>query len=263
MDIWIHPLWAAGRDWIATLILLVFVLLPAIGQFISKLFEAQKEAARRAARQAQGGGVPAGRGGQDPIEREIAEFLRRVTGQPDRPKSRQAPAQPRGGPRPLAQEPAGRRPVRPGPKPSRRAAPRPSSAPPVLAEGVPEAPLGQGVGKQAEQFLRTEELEAQTAQLGSALSQIDQKLEARLREKFDRELQDMGRLPSGPSDVSLDLPGGPADTLGMEAMYGVPSLPATVGTGLTSLLATAESVREAIILYEILQPSWQRWGEVR
>jgi len=47
----VDPLWAAGRDWIPTLILLFFVFLPAIGQFISKILEAQKEAARRAVEQ--------------------------------------------------------------------------------------------------------------------------------------------------------------------------------------------------------------------
>jgi len=252
----VDPLWAAGRDWIPTLILLFFVFLPAIGQFISKILEAQKEAARRAARQAKGGGPVGGGAPQDPIEREIADFLRRVTGQQEKPKP-EAPAPP-----PVGQAPAGRRPVRPASKPVRRPAPshRPASAPPVPAELVSEAPSEPTVAKRAEAFLRTDQIETRTAQLGSSVSRVDQELEARLQEKFDRELQDLGRLPSGLSELSSTIPALPADGLGMEAMYGGPTIPPTAPTSLGTLLATADSVREAIILYEILQPPWQRWS---
>ncbi len=259
-----HPLWANGRDWIPTLILLFFVLLPAIGQFISKLLEAQKEAAQRAARQAKAQG-PARAGGRpmDPIEREIAEFLRRVQGPQDRPN--QAPAPPARPAAPpvvaeLADQQPMRRPARPGPKPPRRPMPSGRSAPPIVpAQLVPEpAPAG-GVAKRVEEFIRTDQIEARTAQLGSTVSRVDQELEARLREKFDRELQEMGRLSIGLPELATSLPTMAPEPGGTEETYSL-AVPPTAPTGLPTLLATTESVRDAIILYEILQPPWQRWS---
>ncbi len=261
------PFWAAGlRDWIPTLILLLFVFLPAIGQFISKLLEAQKEAARRAARQPKAGGMPGGGGPRhDPIEQEIAEFLRRVAGEREKAKPLGAPpagktAQP-SVPPPRGQPSPARRTSRPGPKPTRRPSPsqRPAPPAPVPAEVVPEAPVGKGVVQRVEQFLRTDELEERTTRLGAEVSRVDEQLEARLREKFDREGRKLGRLSSGLSDIVAELPG---DVFGTETIYGE-GFPAAGATGLAGLLATADSVREAIILYEILQPPWERWSASR
>ncbi len=102
---------------------------------ISKLIEAQKEAARRAAQQAKKAGGPPGPGGppRDPIEQEIADFLRRVAGERPKPPQAAKPAPPPPPPPPPVQQPV-RRPARPGQKPMRRpsAPQRPAPAPPPL-----------------------------------------------------------------------------------------------------------------------------------
>jgi hypothetical protein len=272
MLVW-HPLWANGRDWIPTLILLIFVFLPAIGQFISKLLEAQKEAAQRAARQAKARGAE-GAGGRpmDPIEREIAEFLRRVQEQPPRAKeaeevpARAAPAARPAKPAPplvaeVVEEGPARRPSRSGPRPGRRPMPSGRAAgPPVIpAQVVPESPPAESVGKRVEEFLRTDEIEARTTQLGSTVSRVDQELEAHLREKFERELEQMGRLSVALPELSTSLSAVGSEAIGPEEATRF-AMPPTAPTGLPTLFATADSARDAIILYEILQPPWQRWS---
>jgi|GEM_PF-2350111 len=271
-----HPLWANGRDWIPTLILLFFVLLPAIGQFISKLLEAQREAAQRAARQAKNRGA-GGDGGRpmDPIEREIAEFLRRVQEQHPKPKEvEEAPARAEAPARPappampapplvaeVVEEGPARRPGRQGARPGRRPGPaRRSAGPPVVpAQVVPEPATAESVGQRVEQFLRTDQIEARTAQLGSSVSRVDQELEARLREKFERELEQMGQLSVALPELSTSLSAVGSEAIGPEEAARF-AMPPTAPTGLPTLFATADSARDAIILYEILQPPWQRWS---
>ncbi|MCS7304492.1 MAG: hypothetical protein NZ602_05220 [Thermoguttaceae bacterium] len=260
----LQPVLANGRDWIPTLILVVFVLLPLIGQFLSKLIEAEKDAARREARQAKARGAGAGGGRpMDPIEREIAEFLRRVQGQADRPKEAPAPpARPVAPPlvAELAEQEPKRRPGRPSAKVPRRPPGTSRTTPPVVsAQVVSEPPASRGVGKRTEELIRTDQIEARTAQLGSTVSRVDEELEAHLREKFDRELQELGRLSVALPELSTSLP--PAGTEPpVSEETALLAMPPTAPTGLPTLLATAESVRDAVILYEILQPPWQRWS---
>lgn len=252
-----HPVWANGGDWIPTVILVVFVLLPAIGQFISKVLEAQKEAARRAARPAKAaGGKP-----MDPIEREIAEFLQRVQ-PPQRREPKPAVPPARGGPpvmAELADQGPGRRPARAVPKVPRRPSPgRPPSSSPIRAAVVAQPAPSEKVSQRVEEFLRTDQIEARTSQFGSRIRQVDEQMEAYLREKFDQELDQMGQLAVDLSEVSTGLPAEGAEAWAPQETAGL-ALPPTAATGLPSLFATADSVRNAILLYEILQPPWHRW----
>lgn len=251
MNMWVNPVWAAGRDWIATLILLFLVILPAIGQFISKLLEAQKEAAKRAARHPKKRARP-----EDPLEREIAEFLRQVGGE-------QKKAKPQGRPSPkevlVLPGPERREQARTAPPSPRRptASQEARSGPPVVADLIPEeGPREPSLDQHVEQFLRTDQIQAHTPPLETTVSRVEQEVEAHLREDFDQQLPEMARLPLGFSDRS-------AGAAEMEAMYGASFIPPTVLTGLSSLLATTDSLRDAILFYEIFQPPWQRWGETR
>lgn len=234
------PLFAAGNDLIRVLIVLLFIAVPAVLALMAKWKEAQKEAARRM----RGGGLPGGpgpggaqAGGRRPdaVKDEIAEFLRRAT-------------QGRGRAREAAPPEPPRRPAQPPPRPAFRP-PAPRAQAPIELEVVEEAELGKGVGRHVREYLDNEEIVEHTRRLGADVGQTDERLEEHLHETFDHQVSRLGRLSDEAVEPESD-----------EAPQAGGDVPATAAAGFAALLSDATSVRQAIILNEILRRPEDRWG---
>jgi hypothetical protein len=222
----LSPLLADVGDVIGTLIGVIFVIVAVAGQIFAKVKEGKPAARKpRPARPPQG---PAAR---QPVEDEIRQFLRGAA--KDRPAGGQRPQQvapPRGG-RPMPQRI--NRPARP-------------AVAPVEAEIVAAEPVG----------LR-EQLEAKKSRtLGSSLqkkkSRADDKMAGHVREVFEHRL---GSLEGTPGAAGLS-PGvaeleSPQDQ--------ITPLPSSAAAGLAAVFSSADTVRQAILIHEVLERPEHRW----
>lgn len=245
------PLLAAGwGDLVPILIVLAFVLIPAIGQLLTKLLEAPKEPAKPG-RAGPGAGPAGPRRPRDAVEDEIGEFLRRAAerraeqaGRPAQPPQRPRP--PEAPPRRLVEAPQPIAPPAAAPLPGDRA------RAPVEVEVVEEVRLGEGVRRHVQQYLSTEQIAERTARLGAEVGQTDERLQSHLHEKFDHQVGRLGRLPA---DLSVPADEGAGDSVFASGE----AMPATAAAGFAALLADADSLRQAVVLNEILQRPAERW----
>ena len=205
--------------WIAFVIL--FIIVPAIGQMISKM--------RQQGQKPGGGGPrPARRVPVEAVEDEIGDFLRRAVQ------------------RGAAQKPAE------GPQP-----PRPAQ-PPMMAEVaalVPdeEQPLGSRLRQHVGEYLDEKEFSNWASKLGAEVAQADEHLAEHLHEALDHQLSRVAAKP-GESSVApgVDQPAGREDLSG--------EVPAVAVAGLPVLLSNPQNLRQAIIITEILQRPEDRWA---
>jgi len=170
---------------------------------------------------------------------EVEEFLRRVA-----QMRAQAEAQAR------AQRPK----PQPAPPPPRPAAPPPPARlVPARQEMVPLEPveveivdaelaeIGDSVGRHVTQHLRgTEEIAEHTRHLGEEVDQADDKLESHLHQVFDHQL---GKLKKTASTTAA----APYDS------------PASDMSELLQMLRSPKSVRDAIVMAEVLRRPDDRW----
>ncbi len=216
----IAPLWAAGAGDIVTIILVIlFVVVPAIGQLFGKKEQPRKGPAGRGA-----GPQPAPKPAPGNVEDEIGEFLRRVV-------------QKREAARPQAAQPARPRPQKRPPPP------RPERA--VQAEVVAE-PVVIGAGRD----LTSDQLPHRDFELAENISRVEKELEQHTHEKFDRQV---GRISSASA------PPAAAKASGREEPRPAVSMPSTAAAGLAAMLGDAQSLRQAILLNEIIQRPEHRW----
>jgi hypothetical protein len=218
-------LWAVDAgDLIAIAIVILFFVVPAVLQLLSKLQGPPRPPAGRrpAAR-------PPARPAPKNVQDEIADFLRRAA------QGRAAGAPP---PRRPAARPVQAQPVR---------------EVPVEAEVLPGAPLGQEMRDHVRQYLDSADFARQRAELGRELTEAEDLLAAQLQEKFGHELGRLGRTPreSAAGAQVVEAPE-PDDRIG--------ELPPTAAVGLPALLATAEGLQQAIIIHEIIERPEHRWG---
>ena len=175
----------------------------------------------------------------NPVDQEIGDFLRRAAQQ----RGAQPAGQQGGGPQP-----------QPAPRPQRRPAsprrPAPAADAPVQAEVVGERPVGGAVEKHVRQHLDADEFRRRSEQLGAEVAQADDKVEGRLRQKFDHRVS---RLTGRPGEAAAT----PAEPSAAAVAPG--ELPVTAAAGLAALFATADSIRHAIIINEILRRPEERW----
>ncbi len=223
------PLFAVGIEEVITwVVIFLFIIVPAIGQLLSKMGKPQPP--------------PAGRRPQRPAPKDLAEeievFMRGEAGK-------------RGGRRP----PAPQRPRVPQrPDPQRPAPQRPAPiVQPVEAEVVAAAPLGQKVKDQVRQYLDSEEFSRRAGALGGDFAKAKEELARHIRQEFDRKL---GQLQStaggGPLRGSV---GGPESIF--RGPKGKP--PPTLAAGWAAMLTNVDSARQAIVLSEIINRPEQRW----
>jgi len=160
------------------------------------------------------------------LEEQIEAFLRRAAGQRGVEQPRPAGA----GAEPLA--------------PAER---------PVQAEVVGEEPLGSRIRERVKEDLNTGNFARRASQLGDRVAQADEQLDQRLHQVFDHEVS---RLAGSPGESAaapgVEEPTSPEDRLG--------TMPPTAAAGLAALLSNAQSVRQAIVINEILRRPEDRWG---
>ncbi|MBN2581066.1 MAG: hypothetical protein JXB10_18935 [Pirellulales bacterium] len=160
---------------------------------------------------------------RDALSDEIDEFLRRATQRKPRPQQA----------------------VRPRRQPA--AIPQQAVEGPVQAEVVAARPVSGGLDKHLQQFAREKkEFEERAAHLGDEVAQADDKLTAHLKEKFTHKLGKLERRSEEPA-----APPSPAGVLFPHA------LPAAAG--FAALLSHADSLRQAVVLTEILHRPVERW----
>jgi len=212
---------------ITTIAAILFVVIPIIAQLLAKLREAEQQ--RRPA-QAHRRPMP------ERVDQEIEEFLRRAGKQREGPPARGAGA---------AEEL--RRRVGPPPPPSR------TPELPVPAVVVEEGPSGESVQQHVQRHLDTKEFTERSAQLGSEVAQADENIDARLQQVFGHSV---GRLARGPGGAVNRLA---PDTLPPAEGVTTPAL-TVEGSSLIAMLADPQSIRQAIIISEILRRPEERWG---
>jgi hypothetical protein len=169
------------------------------------------------------------------------------------PKARpmQPPAQPR--PRPTNVEEEISEFLRRAAKGRGQTAPPPSKPreAPVPAEVIDDRPVGAAVPEQVRKYLDTQTFERRAAQLGSEVAQADDQVQSRLRSVFDH---DVSRLAKRPGETSA----APTAQVAAAAMS-APMVAAAATTPFAALLGNIESLRQAIILNEILRRPEERW----
>jgi len=225
-----NGLWLFGADvgdFIGFLIFLLFFIVSVVGSLANKWRQMQEEAARRGRPQR-----PARP--PRPLDDEIADFLRTAgerrepAGQqrPGSPPARPAPARPSAAPPP----PPARAPVRPAPPPPR----------PPVEQPREVKPLETSPGRLGETLATRTLTTGGLGQLTTEVAQADDRLQDHLRQTFNHNLSSLGSqeasVPLSPS-----------------------ALPPTAAAGVAPLLASAESLRNAIILSEILNRPEHRW----
>ncbi len=229
------PLLAADvGDLIQVVLIILFILVPIVWGALNKFAQQQKQqqqrpGERRPAGRPPGGaaaggaprGVAAGRPPGGGLEDEIGEFLRRAA------RQRQGRAGPAA--QPAAAQPAGQQLVE--------------------AQVVRQPAIGEGIREHVGEYLDAGEFRRRATELGEEVAQADEQIEQRLHAKFDHKL---GRL-AGRRGETADAPKvtQPEDVLA--------ELPSTSAAGLAAMLGNAESIRQAIVINEILTRPEQRW----
>lgn len=119
-------------------------------------------------------------------------------------------------------------------------------------EVVPEVPLGEQLRKHVREYLTTKESARRASAFGDDIGQAEAQLEQRLR-RFEHEL---GRLAATPGESAgppqAELPEEPEDRPG--------ELPSTAAAGLAAMLSNPQSLRQAIVINEVLTRPEQRWS---
>ncbi len=225
------PLLAAG-DWIGVVVFLVIMIISAISQIAGNKKEVRRPPAPRPrppVRPPQAGG-----GQQGPIARELEEFLRRAGGQPQA--------------RPL-QQPGSPPPQRPASPPQQRPPARPPAARPLPARpAIPQPAAPQEIDE-------LEVIESVADHVSSSVGGLRSQLEHRADQPagFAGDMNHRVRPVSSGSVPAVPL----AEPVAQAEI--VESLPATAAAGLAAMLADPGSLRQAILINEILQRPEHRW----
>jgi len=219
---------AKGEDLLGTLIVIVIVIISAVAQLIGKAREAQKQAGRPKPPV-----QPPVAEGQDPLADEIEDFLKRAA------QRRRA---------------AGSRPAAPAPPlvagaaeaPTRRLVQQPAEVELIPMEGAPES-----VAAHVRDHLSSAKFAPVSQQLGKEVTEIDGKIERHLLEKFDHRLGRLagmgGESASAQTAVDLEAPGQGAALAPLGA------------ANLAAVLGNPASLRQAILLSEVLNRPESRW----
>lgn len=234
---------AKAEDVLGTLVVIVIVIISVVTQLISKAREAQKQLGRRKGPAPEGVPPPAAEG-QDALGDEIEEFLKRAA------QRRQA---------------AGSRPAAPVPKPgvsetpTRRLVQQPAEVEPVSLEGQPPGGYP-SVAAHVSEHLRAAKFAPVSQQLGKEVAEVDSKIQRHLQEKFDHRL---GRLAgiggeTASAQTAVDLEAPPQGAAGAPE-YPLGRYPAGAAS-LAAVLANPASLRQAVLLSEIIGRPEHRWA---
>ncbi len=160
---------------------------------------------------------------------EIGEFLRRAA---ERRRALNAP--------PAAAQPP-------------QLPPLPSAEAPVQAEVVATAPVGGLVAQHVDKYLDEQEFGRREVELGKEVAQADKEIDQHLRQVFEHRVSKLEAVPGEAAAPPVAYE--PPDLVGTGA-----EIPATFATGLLDLVSSPDSLRQAIVLNEILHRPEERWG---
>jgi hypothetical protein len=218
------PLFAAkGGELLTILMVVIFIVVPLLGQFLSKMKGPRQQGPVRPAK-------PARPAGQGSVQSEIEEFLRRAN---------------------QKKEPAANRPPRQQP-PRAKLAEKPARAEVVRAEVVRERPVGGEVEKHVKKYLDEEEFVRRSKKMGEEVAESDEKIERRLKSVFDHSLSKIAATPG----VTASPPNAKLAETAPQITVATPSIAAG---DVAALFGNPLSVRQAIILSEILNRPSDRW----
>jgi hypothetical protein len=217
------PLFADAAGFIKLAILILVFVVPAIGQLIAKMKTIKPP----------GGGLPP----QQPqrpvpadVVNEIEDFLKKAAQKREANK-----------PRPVEAQPA----------PPRRIE---RIEQPVKAEVIADAPVGGKVEEHVKKYLDSEDFDRRESQLGGEVAQADKQIDQRLHQVFDHQVSQLSGKPGETAIAPVAI-----ETAEVAAASYL-AIPDTFATGLTDLLADADSVRQAIVLSEIFRRPEERWA---
>jgi hypothetical protein len=203
----------------AELIEVILLLLVIVVPGILKMLGTMREQAGKGGQPGMPRPNQPGRPAQKPLEDEIGEFLRRAA-----EGRRKPPAAP----------------------PVRRAPPAPV-AQPVEAEVVPQA-LGGDIGQHVRKFLDGGEFGRRSTEMGGRGTPADQARGQRAADVFEHEV---GQL-SGPAEAAASSLAGPS-------VSPSEAVKSPLLGDLIQALSRPESVRQAVVINEILQRPESRW----
>ncbi len=223
----------ADGEWIGLVVFVIFVLFNLLSLASGRWKEIQQEAARR--KQANPPEPAPKR--TDPIEDEIAEFLRRAA-------ERQKPGAGGPTPRPVS-VPSQGEPVK---RSSRPRAPKPQ--PVVIAEPAAQESVAEHVGRRMK---RPRFGKVGSSELGREVAQADDKIEERLREKFEHQVSSLASVQgeaSGTASAAAESSGTTDRAVGSLTLD---------AASLAALLTNPVTLRQVILASEILRRPEERW----
>jgi hypothetical protein len=234
---------AAGADEMVWLgIVILFLVIGALGQVMAKIHEARRveEARRRGPTPPARKARPVDHRDADPVRREVDDFVR-ASGEraaaPSRPAAPTAPRQP-------VPRPAGRRPT---------ARPRRAEEPLDIApaEVLPE-PEDAGIADHVRSHVPAAGFGSFVSDVGTGLAQTPEAMAGHLHDVFDHRLGTLGGTP-GESAEGAEAEDSAAAEDRVLAVSG------TAAAGLAAVLAEPASLRQAVVLNEILARPEHRW----
>jgi hypothetical protein len=215
-------LFAAGGEIIIILLVFVFIFIPLIGTALSRM---------KAPPPPKGGARPARPAATGQVQSEIEDFLRRASQKKSaggtRPQQRAKPA------RAILVE-------------------KPPRAELVRAEVVNDRAVGGKVEQHVKKYLDEEEFTRRTEKLGEDVAEADDKIERHLKSVFDHSLSKIAATPG----VTASPPNAKLADSAPEITIAMPSIAAD---DVAALFGNPLSIRQAVIINEILNRPLERW----
>jgi hypothetical protein len=212
-----------GVDFMMVLAFIIFFLIPFLGKILTALKAAPPKPPVRPPR-------PVQPSTPSTVQNEIEDFLRRANQKKTTPTARPQRPQP-------VRSKSGEKPVR---------------AEVVRAEVVRERPVGGDVEQHVKKYLDEEGFERRSKKMGEEVAESDDKIERHLKSVFDHSLSKIAATPgvtASPTSTKL------ADTA-PEITLATPSVAAT---DIAALFGNPLSVRQAVLISEILNRPLERW----
>ena len=236
----------AADDWWQVVGTIIVFLFYGVGHLLSGREEAQKRAQGKPKRAApppvaKADGQPQPQNQADPLRAEVEEFLRRAEGQKPRearPAGRAEPQRDRPPGMPQREsQPVPRRAVltEPAAASPEREPPRPRK-PRRVAQQKPAETRREGIAEHVQRHMSTADVTDSAEHLGEKVALADDKLEARLEQKFEHQLGRLKHVETKEEEV------GPS-----------------IAQQVRQLLGNPEGMRQVIVANEILRRPEERW----